>query len=195
MKTAHVIIGGLAVAGLGYWFYKKNQGVNVMQSIMPSNNKPATVVSDSTVQAANAPAYTIANDQVQVVKTTGPIPVLVDYTQKPMEPTPVQPVSPPPAQDYKPVPYVAPQMSPAISLPPPPVKAPCKYSTGQLLRSSDKVFQVDDNCTRHWVPGDVYARNHFKGSDIKQISASEMATTPEGGQLTGLAGYNNMMFQ
>ncbi len=197
MKTSHIVIGLVAAAGVGYWFYKKKQGINVMQSIMPSSNKPTTIVSDSTTQTANAPAYTIANDQVQVVKTTGPIPVLVEYTQKPAEPAPVAPSLPPPTQDYKPAPYLAPQpqyVAPQV-LPPPPVIAACKYPTGQLLRASGpKVYQVDSACVRHWVTGAAFGRLKLSQSNVKNISNVELSTTSEGDTINGLSGYNNMMF-
>lgn len=195
MKTAHIVIAGLAVAGLGYWYYKK-KGTIALPSLNPNTKQPAPVVSDATPQTASSPIYTIANDQVQVAKTTGPIPVLMEYTQPAASPPPVfaPPQVTPTVKTYDPAPYVAPAPAPMVTLPPPPVKAPCKYVNGQLLRSSDKVFQVDDNCTRHWVPGNVYSRLKLKGTDIRQISATEMATTPEGAALTGLAGYSNMMF-
>jgi len=105
MKKEHVIIGAIGIAALaGYLYYKKKQGNNVVAAIAPSSEtKP--VVHDATVDTANSPIHTIANDQVQVIRddtknTPAPVYTPIPFIP-PSEPT-VIPVWAPPTPVIQP---------------------------------------------------------------------------------------------
>jgi hypothetical protein len=197
MKTQHIVLGILGIGGIAaaYLYYKKNPTMMRMVSMATGNNTKA-ITNDATVENANAPAYTIANDQVQVVKDAGTpailtaakteasqalIPPATSTYQAPAEPKPVTPPA------YVQAKAIINSASTGITNATP----NCSYSPGQLLRASDgRVYQVDENCVRHWVTGDVFSKYKFNGALIKNISTQEMQAINVGNNLQGLSGYS-----
>lgn len=68
------------------------------------------------------------------------------------------------------------------------------YPEGSLIRqgSDDKVYVIDALGYRHWISTRGYFDAHkYRMSDVKSISAQEMAKIPEASPLAGMAGLRN----
>lgn len=191
MKSAHVIIGLVAAAGVGYYLYKKKQGVNVVASLLPSSTPvPVTQITNDQPQQLPAPVpvgIPVPTFTTSTIQNTGINPTYnqnVPVQQQQAElPSNTQDSPQLPAQVPIYTPVATPTVTPTVQV----IPVNCKYKN-QLVRSRDRVNLVDAQCVKHYVPGNVFARD-YKGRPITQITYAEELAIATGPALQGLNGF------